>query len=73
MATPPPLNPPRLGDPIGTHAAYVKRSSTERQANYWNMAIADDPAFGPNSSLAVAPMKDGGGSLSAGMGGRVAG
>lgn len=60
MAAPPSLNPPRLGDPIGAHASYVKRTSAEKQAKYWNLAIADDPALGPSSGLVVgvAPVKD---------------
>lgn len=60
MATPPPLNPSRLGDPIGAHASYVKRTSAEKQAEHWNRAIANDPTLGPSSGLVVgvAPLKD---------------
>lgn len=60
MATPPSLNPPRLGDPITKECSYVKRTSAEKQAGYWNVVLADDPAFGPTSGLlvGVAPMKD---------------
>ena len=60
MATAPALNPPRLGDPISKELSYVKRSSAEKQANYWNLALADDPAFGPASGLVVgvAPIKN---------------
>jgi hypothetical protein len=60
MAIPPPLNPPRLGDPIAPGFGYVKRSSAERQAAYWNVVLADDPAFGPSSGLVVgvSPIKD---------------
>jgi hypothetical protein len=43
MATPPPLNPPRLGDPISKECSYVKRASAEKQAGYWNLALANDP------------------------------
>lgn len=54
MATPVPLTPPRLAEPInGYELSYVKRSSAEKQAHYWNMALADDPAFGPTSGLVV--------------------
>ncbi|WP_100475824.1 hypothetical protein [Mycobacteroides abscessus] len=66
MAIAPPLNPPRLGDPITQpnsilEAAYVKRSRTEKQAGFWNEVLAEDPAFGPAGGLVVgvAPVKDG--------------
>lgn len=51
MATAPPLNQPRLGDPIAQpnsilEAAYVKRSSAEKQAGFWLV-------------VGVTPVKDG--------------
>ena len=60
MAIPPPLNPPRLGDPINKEFSYVKRASAEKQAAYWNTVLAKDTAFGPMSGLVVgvAPIKD---------------
>jgi len=60
MATAPALNPPRLGDPTSKELSYIKRSSAEKQANYWNLALADDSAFGPASGLVVgvAPIKN---------------
>jgi hypothetical protein len=61
MAAAPPLNVPRLGDPICANGfAYVKRSSAERQAGYWNIILADDPVFGPASGLSVgvAPIRN---------------
>jgi hypothetical protein len=60
----PPLNPPRLGDPLSSpHFAYVKRSSAERQARRWNEVLAADLGFGPTSGLVVgvAPVRDGDG------------
>jgi hypothetical protein len=53
MATPPPLSPPRWGEPINEDTAYVKRQSAERQADYWNIAIAGDPLLGPDSGFRV--------------------
>lgn len=41
MATPPPLSPPRLGDPINRELAYVKRASADRQDEMWNSVLAD--------------------------------
>ena len=60
MATPPCLNPPRLGDPITKECAYVKRSSAEKRAGFWNLVLVDDPVFGPTLGLIVdvAPIKD---------------
>jgi hypothetical protein len=60
MAVPPALNPPRIGDPISKELSYANRASAEKQANYWNLALADDPAFGPASGLVVgvAPTKN---------------
>lgn len=60
MAIPPSLNPPRLGDPIGAGLGYVKRASAEKQAGYWNRALAGDPALGPLSGfvVGVSPIQD---------------
>lgn len=60
MATPPPLNPPRLGGPIGPALGYRKRASAEKQAGFWNLLLAEDPALGPSSGLivGVSPIKD---------------
>lgn len=60
MATPPPLNPPRLGDPVGAGYGYIKRASAERQAGYLNIVLVDDPALGPSCGLVVgvSPIKD---------------
>jgi hypothetical protein len=60
VATSPPLNPPRLGDPIGDGFGYVKRASAEKQAGYLNVVLADDPALGPSSGfvVGVSPIKD---------------
>ncbi|MEM6107466.1 hypothetical protein AAHS21_14665 [Mycobacterium sp. 050272] len=60
MAVSPPLNPPRLGDPVGGGFGYVKRASAERQAGYFNIVLADDPALGPSCGLVVgvSPIKD---------------
>lgn len=60
MATPPPLSPPRLGDPINKELAYVKRTSALTQAALWNSVLADDPIFGPSCGLVVgvSPIRD---------------
>ena len=60
MNAAPPLNPPRVGDPINVECAYVKRASSLHQAAQWNYALADDPIFGPDSGLVVgvAPERD---------------
>ena len=61
MGTPPPLSLPRLAEPInGYELSYVKRSSALKQAQFWNIALADDPVFGPTSGLVVgvAPLRD---------------
>ncbi|MCW2843176.1 MAG: hypothetical protein JWN22_1092 [Nocardioides sp.] len=61
MATPPPLSPPRWGEPITEDAAYVKRPTAERQADHWTAALADDPLLGPDSGfrVGVGPRHDG--------------
>jgi hypothetical protein len=58
--TPPPLNPPRLGNQINAETSYVKRSSATTQAARWNSALAGDPVFGPTCGLVVgvSPVKD---------------
>lgn len=53
MPTPPPLSPPRWGEPIGEGIDYVKRQSAERQAETWNSVIAEDPVLGPECGLRV--------------------
>jgi hypothetical protein len=60
----PPLNPPRLGDPLSpADFAYVKWSSAEWQAGMWNEVLSADPVFGPTWGLVVgvAPVRDGDG------------
>lgn len=48
MGTPPPLNLPRLGEAINQHElSYVKRASALKHAWFWNIALANDPVFGP--------------------------
>lgn len=62
MPATPALQVPRLGDPIteGGEWSFVKRASSERQAQLWNAVLVDDPVFGPMSGLAVgvAPLRD---------------
>lgn len=57
----PPVNPPRLGDPLDANQfSYVKRSSADHQADMWNQVLADHPTLGPSSGLVVgvAPIRD---------------
>lgn len=62
MPVAPPLQVPRLGDPITRwgELSYVKRTSSERQAQLWNVVLSDDPVFGPMSGfvVGVAPLRD---------------
>jgi hypothetical protein len=51
MPPTPPLNLPRLGDPISEECAYVKRASAATQAAHWNALLAADPVFGPSLAL----------------------
>lgn len=60
MSTAPPLNTPRLGDPINAECSYVKHASSLAQAAHWNALLVDDPVFGPACGLVVgvAPARD---------------
>ncbi len=54
------MNPPRLGDPIAAGLGYKRRPSADKQAEYWNLALAADPALGPPSGfvVGVSPIRD---------------
>ncbi|NKZ10767.1 hypothetical protein HGA11_07225 [Mycolicibacterium septicum DSM 44393] len=57
----PPVNPPRLGDPLDSEQfSYVKRASADHQAAMWNQVLANDPILGPTTGLVVgvAPIRD---------------
>ena len=61
MTTPPPLTPPRWGDPIHKDLAYVKRASAENQAAHWNAVLVCDSLLGPGSGfvVGVGPRREG--------------
>lgn len=61
MPIPPPVNPPRLANPLNPDQFhYVKRASADHQAAMWNLVLADDPILGPTTGMVVgvAPIRD---------------
>lgn len=50
------------GAPLHPDLGYVKRKSSETQAERWNEILADDPLHGPSTGfiVGVAPMAVGG-------------
>ncbi|MGB8403131.1 MAG: hypothetical protein WCE30_03530 [Mycobacterium sp.] len=61
MGIPPPVSFPRVGDPLNGQAlAYLKRLSAQRQAEFWNEILLDDPVIGPTCGLVVgvAPIRN---------------